>query len=122
MNATDGSGAGRFSPDAAVERSPHWSPDGERIAFVATRPNDNAVVWRDVKKQNRTAVTTHEVAASANSFGKPTWSRDGQKLAFTSLVPGGQTYVAMDAFDGSAAVLFQGAMKGYVNLSPAWSR
>jgi len=120
MNAADGSGAVRFSPATAVERSPHYSPDGKRIAFISLRPTANDLRWRELTK-NPTAAVTHTVASDFNFIEKPTWSRDGLQIAVTMLLPGGQTYVAMDAFNGTG-MRFAGVTNGYANFSQAWSR
>jgi TolB protein len=119
MNAVDGSGAVQFSPPTAIERSPHYSPDGARIAFRAKAAGSD-IVWREVNK-TRTAAVTHTVFSGTNSLGEPNWSRDGSRVTFHMLLPGGQTYVVMDAFNASG-ILFQGATNGAANISPAWSR
>ena len=120
MNGADGSGATRFSPSTAVERSPRYFPDGKRIAFVSVRPSANDLVWREVTKAP-TAAVTHTVGSDFNWMDLPTWSRDGLQLAVSMLLPGGQTYVAMDAFNG-AGITFTGATNGDANFSQTWSR
>ena len=119
MNAADGSGVVPFSPPTAIERSPHWSPDGARIVFLSKSAGTD-IVWREVNK-TRTAAVTHTIISGANSLGRPSWSRDGMRVAFHTLVPGGQTYVVMDAFK-PGGILFQGVINGYSNLDPTWSR
>jgi hypothetical protein len=71
--------------------------------------------------KDRTAAVSHLVTSDFSSMGKPTWSRDGSQLVFTMQLPGGQTYVAMDAFSGGG-MSFKGITNGYENLAPAWSR
>ena len=119
MDAADGSGAIAFSPPTAIERSPQYSPDGSRIVFRAKAAGSD-IVWREVNK-TRTAAVTHTIISGTNSLGKPNWSRDGSRVVFHMLLPGGQTYVVMDAFK-AGGILFQGVMNGYSNLSPVWSR
>ena len=68
------------------ERSPRWSPDGNRIAYVSsgTLPDDRSaqihVRWMD---SGQTARLTQLPRPPANL----SWSPDGRLLAFSMLVP-----------------------------------
>ena len=76
---------GALSPvsQAAAARSPRWSPDGKRLAYVASAdggPPQLYVRW----------MATGEVARVAELSQAPSriaWSPDGRRIAFTMLVP-----------------------------------
>lgn len=80
----------------------HFSPDGERVAFVVSErfPNDkrNTDVWiYNLKTKNLRQFTT-----SAKNDVSPRWSPDGQTLAFLSNRDG-ETQVYTLALDGGEA-------------------
>lgn len=78
----DGTGHRPVLSGAASYRSPRWSPDGGRLAFVATvegRPQLH-VRWMDT---GQTAVITNLAEAPGNLA----WSPDGGMIAFTLRVP-----------------------------------
>ena len=87
--APDGSGQRRLTTDSGSDRSPTWSPDGKRIAFVSDRVeggNDEIFVM------NADGGDEHQLTSGsvAGDFG-PMWSPDGKKIAFGSQIswPGG---------------------------------
>ena len=68
--------------DGDSHRSPRWSPDGTRLAFISNSDGKPQVFvrWMD---SGQTARVTDLVEAP----GDLTWSPDGTQLAFTSFVP-----------------------------------
>ena len=47
MNADDGSDVTRLTDTAGGDRSPSWSPDGEKIVFSSDRESDEGI--RDLR-------------------------------------------------------------------------
>lgn len=68
--------------DGDSHRSPRWSPDGTRLAFISNSDGKPQVFvrWMD---SGQTARITDLVEAP----GDLTWSPDGTQLAFTAFVP-----------------------------------
>ena len=58
--------------------SPHWSPDGEKLAYVSFEGRRPAVYIQDVRTGQREKVPAFKGINSA-----PAWSPDGQQLALT---------------------------------------
>ncbi|HPF27329.1 MAG: S9 family peptidase [Steroidobacteraceae bacterium] len=78
---TDGSQHRPLRSDANNHRSPRWSPDGTRIAYISDAEGKAQlfVRWMDT---GQTALLTN----LTESPGDLTWSPDGRLLAFTQLV------------------------------------
>jgi dipeptidyl aminopeptidase/acylaminoacyl peptidase len=78
----DGRGHRKLTSSESGEGSPRWSPDGTRLAYVASTDQGAEVFvhW----------VATHQSARLTQLDRSPsglTWSPDGQQLAFSMLVP-----------------------------------
>ena len=90
----DGSDQTQLTDNEALDESPSWSPDGEKIAFTNLRG---------------VYVMNAEDGSDVTRFtdgGDPSWSPDGEKIAFTSIrdVDDESEFNAvytMDADDGS---------------------
>jgi Tol biopolymer transport system component len=95
----DGSGDRLLTPrpDAADDKGPAWSPDGERIAFVRTlgawgvpcncEPLSSDIYLARADGTDVQRLTDLQPGASPST---PTWSPDGRRLAFfQTLVEGG---------------------------------
>jgi Tol biopolymer transport system component len=73
----DGSGQRRLSP--ATARDPHWSPDGQRIAF-----NGIEVINADGSGLQRLTSSLPGECDGRDSWDSgPAWSPDGRTIAFT---------------------------------------
>jgi TolB protein len=97
MNA-DGSDVRRLTRNDYFDASPDWSPDGRRIAFVASpamQPNDSVRVWAakrqicvmDLDGSNLKCLTA---STGGNSF--PAWAPDGGAIAFASTRVAGEDW------------------------------
>ena len=75
--------------DGDSHRSPRWSPDGTRLAFISNSDGKPQVFvrWMD---SGQTARITDLVEAP----GDLTWSPDGTQLAFTAFVPAAPSTMA----------------------------
>jgi hypothetical protein len=78
---TDGTGLRRLTDDPATDRSPSWSPDGQRIAFVSDRSGYPEVWVMDSDGRDPTRLTYDNAIVSS-----PAWSPDGSEIAYISNV------------------------------------
>ncbi|HEU5204477.1 MAG TPA: S9 family peptidase [Candidatus Limnocylindrales bacterium] len=82
VDVVDGT-ARRLTGGPAAERSPAWSPDGRRIAFVANRHRDHDLLERsdifvaDARSGDVTPITR----GPKSLFDHPTWLPDGATIA-----------------------------------------
>jgi WD40 repeat protein len=65
----DGTGLNILTSAPEVDRFPIWSPDGTRIAFVASRDLSLAVVAMDADGGHRTTLADHLVASGGYRAG-----------------------------------------------------
>ncbi|MFM9935536.1 MAG: TolB family protein, partial [Novosphingobium sp.] len=68
---------------AGAQVSPRWSPDGKRLAYIASGDGGSAlhVLWLDGKADAR-------LTNLPDSPGAISWSPDGHSIAFVMRVPG----------------------------------
>ncbi len=84
MAPIGGGDATRLTAAAGAERSPTWSPDGKRIAYVAVR-NDRADLFEcDVESRKETRLTDDVDAES-----EPRYAPDGRRIAYVASVRAG---------------------------------
>ena len=76
MNA-DGSAVNRLTDDPASDRTPAWSPDGERIAFASDRDGTYDIYAMNADTSGRARLTE---SSFADDFF-PDWSPDGTRIA-----------------------------------------
>jgi serine/threonine protein kinase/Tol biopolymer transport system component len=96
---------------------PRWSPDGKRIAFMASESGNP---WR-VFLMSVASDSLQDLLPGRSNMGDPSWSADGNSLAFGS--------VGVDANSPQTAILLLdlrthqiSAMPGSVGMfSPRWS-
>jgi hypothetical protein len=79
MNA-DGTGETRITNNAAGDRSPAWTHDGTRIAFVSDRDGTSDIYLMDPDGSNATRLTN-----SSQVEFELVYSPDGSKLAFAAV-------------------------------------
>ncbi len=94
--------------------SPHFSPDGKRIAFISTRTGSSEV-WI----ANRDGTNTTRLTSMQNPItGWPHWSPDGSRIAFDSSPKGVYHHYTISAAGGEPVQITSGdALHGV----PAWS-
>ncbi len=78
----DGSDLRPLTTGLVNHASPRWSPDGERLAYLALINGHMEIIvrWMDSGQTARVTRLTH-------SAGNLSWSPDGRQLAFTMHVP-----------------------------------
>jgi WD40 repeat protein len=78
----DGSGLRQLTNDPALDRKPHWSPDGKHIAFQSNR-NGSWDAW--IINRDGSGLAPLTVHGGAHS---PIWSPDGSRMiAFEPFTP-----------------------------------
>jgi len=113
---SDGKNQTRLTENKAHDKSPVWSPDGTKIAFVSMRGKDSKtqIYVMDSDGKNETRLTENE-----SYDNSPTWSPDGKKIAFASR--GDESNVdiyVMDSDGKNQTRLTENMMQ---NNSPTWS-
>jgi TolB protein len=74
---SDGRRLRRLTNSRAIEVSPTWSPDGERIAFVSDRSGSPQIFVMDSDGGN-----TRRLTYDGDYNTRPVWSPDGQWIAY----------------------------------------
>ncbi|MCB9291752.1 MAG: S9 family peptidase [Lewinellaceae bacterium] len=78
----DGSGLRALAEGPESDRSPVWSPDGRRLAWVSSHEGKHQLMMRWMDSGEQSAIG--EFQHNPNHLS---WSPDGQWLAFTRFVP-----------------------------------
>ena len=110
----DGSNLRRLTDDPTEDRSPAWSPNGRRIAFVSKRADDQADIWLMNPDGSNLVRLTFDRAVDT----EPAWSPDSRQIAFTSTRDGNAEIYIMDADGGNLRNLTQAV---WDENYPAWS-
>lgn len=74
-----GQNSRRLTSTAAVESQPHFSPDGQHIAFSSNRSGTNSVYVMPSSGGQATRLSWHAAGGSVRG-----WTPDGQKVLFAS--------------------------------------
>jgi Tol biopolymer transport system component len=109
----DGSGQTNITNNAAGDRSPDWSPDGNKIAFMSNRDGGDYEIY----VMNADGSNPTNISNNAAPDSSPAWSPDGTKIAFVSLRDGNLEIYVMNA-DGSNPTNISNNTA--VDESPAW--
>jgi Tol biopolymer transport system component len=121
----DGTGAHAVTPEGY--RSPVWSPDGTKLAVVASTDPENDIAIADAAAGTTRAITSNSFSTGGATFGSPVWAPDGSKLAFITAVfdegSGGDGTVNVVNSDGSGRIALPDPMDGALEDSRelAWS-
>jgi Tol biopolymer transport system component len=121
----DGSGLTMLTAAPEVDRFPIWSPDGTRIAFVASRDLSLALVVMDANGGHRVTLADHLAPVVGGRgivhFGSMvpmSWSPDGRHIVFVSSSDDGpHLYVTPTDRPGAERI---GPEDVYA-FSPSWS-
>jgi Tol biopolymer transport system component len=76
------------------DRTPAWSPDGNKIAFVSNRDDND-----EIYTMNANGTGLENLTNNPASDFLPAWSPDGNKIAFGSRRDGKYEIYMMDAVD-----------------------
>ena len=82
ISRVDGSGADQFTFGEKSSTNPHWSPDGQWVAFTSSRLGKNNI-WL-IRANGGEAQKLTDVKSGVEGFA---WSADGQWIAFTMSDP-----------------------------------
>ncbi len=106
--------SGSFESLRYLTSASSWSPDGERVAFVAKSTGRDAIHIANVRTGRIEATWTPEL----NGVQTPAWSPDGRRIVFTGLLGGiSDLYIWDTRTDG----MEQLTADRYAQLHPSWS-
>lgn len=102
-----------------LSKSPSWSPDGKRIAYlqqpaVFSERNDVYVVDAGGGPPVR-------VSQATGWYSRPRWSPDGTRLAFSVFVEGGSVYSEILIVNADGGGLTRITRGGTSDADPSWS-
>jgi WD40 repeat protein len=92
---------------------PAWSPDGQRIAYVAGASGDRAIWLMNPDGSGRM-----RLSAAGSNDRHPAWSPDGMRIAFSRIVGGNADVYAMNSDGSGIANLTDNPAQ---DRNPAWS-
>ncbi|MFZ5824641.1 MAG: prolyl oligopeptidase family serine peptidase [Bacillota bacterium] len=82
MDASPGARPAPFTSGQKSDRSPRWSPDGSRLAFLSNRSGKNQIWVMNALGGEAWQLTRFKDGVN----GPPVWSPDGKAIAFTASV------------------------------------
>jgi len=81
----DGDDLMNLTENPSNDSSPHWSPKGDKIAFVSYRPtSDNLTGDSEIFVMNSDGSNVQQLTFNDVDDSSPKWSQDAQKIAFIS--------------------------------------
>jgi dipeptidyl aminopeptidase/acylaminoacyl peptidase len=86
---TDGTDHRALTTGNRSDSSPHWSPDGTRIAYLSDADGKTQIYIRWMDTGQTARITDLEDSPEAIA-----WSPDGKMLSFSALVPGKEPHIA----------------------------
>ena len=88
----------RLTTDPAPDRSPLWTPDGQRIIFTSTRAGYPELFWRpaDGTGSDERLLARAKDLLDLRANG---WSADGRQLLFTEVPPSIQSAIGQIAIE-----------------------
>ena len=101
-----------FIASTRFDATPHYSPDGSRIAFASSRSGGVQIWICDADGTNLRQLT------SLGTAGSPRWSPDGSQLAFDSIVEGNADVYVVSARGGPPRRVTTNEAEDVV---PSWS-
>jgi len=110
----------RLTTTDANERTPKWSPDGERLVFVSDRDGNREVYVMDLRgwlAGDREASLTNISQHDAPDW-QPAWSPDGRRIAFSSYRDDNWEIYVVNA-DGTALIRVTDHPES--DFAPTWS-
>jgi len=107
----------QFISSTQQERSPAYSLDGKRIAFVSDR-SGNSELWASDSDGTKLVKLTSLGKGGGPIWG-PEWSPDNQSIAFWATIAGNSDIYVVDANGGAAQAMTTHAAN---DSHPCWSR
>lgn len=115
--ATSGTSPWRALTTNGMSKSPSWSPDGRRIAYVE---QDVLFSSNHIALMDAAGGLPMRLTGADGYYGRPLWSPDGTRVAFSAWVAGSdQSQIFIADVDGSRSTkITPGATSDY---DPSWS-
>ncbi|HUV12098.1 MAG TPA: LpqB family beta-propeller domain-containing protein, partial [Acidobacteriota bacterium] len=113
--ATKSEPPAEFAPSTRLDYSPHFSPDGKRVAFLSERSGTSEIWVCDSQGKGAYQVTNF---GGSGYPGTPRWSPDGQEIAFDSAGEGPRDIYVVNAGGGVARRV---TTEKSTDARPSWS-
>ena len=114
----DGTGIRPLTTGSALDDSPAWSPNGQRLAYRSYEAGYEGDIWVMNADGTNARNLTPTVGTAIVDNRRPSWSPDGQKLVFASTRGGDWGIWVMNA-DGSDPRQLTNTMD--LDAEPVWS-